>query len=1482
MESSKQNITGLKRVAERQTWYLDLSGLLFKERPESVDPREFANARKSLRDSMVALYSSLLEYQMKSVYAYYKWHRLVTFAGDQLNLNDWKGDSDDIKAKENQFLKDVKHFDLQLKLELESRLLETTQAMFDDATRSKINALISTFSVSGLNYEEFRQFSGKPADGTCEWFRQHKVYEEWKSFSRGILVISAYPGVGKSVLCSSLVDEMKGSATGDDVVLHFFFRDKYLQNQARFALCSILHQFFTKRPDLVLYHRDKIERVSAETLQRDLRQLWSIFTESIGGVKVVCVFDGLDECQETSLKLLMELMKSFLETTSQDVRFITSCRPYRNIVRPLGSIHVNCVVLDTSDEEVAQISTEIDSVIDEKLQDMCQRQVDPLNPDFVDDIKESLKTNSNRTYLWVRLIFDVLEESLLTTKDALLKSIQELPQNVEEAYDLLLKRVPANSRESIHGILAMLVTSVRPLTDVELFIAHNAYIDVNKNRNAPTKAQPTEAEVEEFRVWLQNSCGFCVQVFEGKVSFVHQTVKEYLVSDDDSEGGEDMRLGKGCISFRSSHCILAETCILYLCKKEFFGSEVIARLEQMSEVGEYALSTHFPKTTDSQDLFPDLEFLSYAAKNWRRHFRFCQRLDVSPGSYTIRDVRPKMRTKYYWLIERSNVWLIRAPYWHIRNWWPPKGFKFRSRSPLMERSNLEIGLIWGHLLPMDRGISKGQLETVDGSFRAAAEAVQEACKADDLDILTLLFLNGTPYESPGYISPLFHCQSPEAVRILVNAGADVNWHASDGTTPLLNAIKHYKVAVAEELLDKGADPGATVIEKIDEKNNDRAYYSDTSSENSMDDATDVEGLEDNSTSDKITGHDSTGVGGSTALHFLRKRYDFRYTIEHDEWLEWMELLTRNLDINSLDGQGRSLLHLLASMPSDHVAIGIQALVDENADVDLPIRGQESRTALHICQTSQAAECLLERGAGTDFLDPDGKTALQAAWDEDRREVYGVLLVHQTRDGPNLIDEDGWRPLYRACYGGTAETVLALLERGAHPNLKGPSERSALLMYLQRNEYISKYVVDELFAKMRSNDGTLVLGESTISQEHQENFQTLVSFGNSTRDICLLIVRSWEVADNVKNALGHTATFLFAQAATVTQFEEAGKICRMLCEAPFHTTNEARSQGTAALYAILGDWERLMRWPEAILECCEIFLLHGADPNMEDIYGQTPFLLLVTNLTTIRGEWLDDYRTKFMELFVSHGAKKFAGDKLAGDSPITVICHGSTGHSSARDTSGAQGRLIALAGRGRRDDGPRHDESHVKMLEILLREGRDLTDGSGGEEDDISKYTEPLCHLCEFKAKTVHTATMVNLLLEAGADPKKVEWYQHTPLNCILRGLDRWLWRQDEVQEEDKYQVGTYEINKEIIQDLVAHGASLSQVNQGDSANDLVKRLMSAAPDAGLTVSPDVWPVRRADFGSFWQDMHDLERSTAGAPFEEVDGQDSVNEHGGSS
>ncbi|EJT76907.1 hypothetical protein GGTG_06821 [Gaeumannomyces tritici R3-111a-1] len=722
IEARRSCIEGLTYVVERVEWYRTLTGLVLSE--AAIDPANQGQARalqpaaaqELLRGMLEGLFKALIEYQVKSVCAYYgRMNQAVTILKDLVSPNDWDAWLRDIKSAEEAFLRDVETQDALLASRLRAQLLQHAERtehlmqaavhyfgeahkrderrekrelqQLDDGTRTKINRLIATFKIPNVDYKALKNHSSHTAaaPGTCEWFRKDPRYLEWKSpYGAGSLVLTALPGSGKSVIAKSLVDEAIAKPGEDVVVCYYFFKRSGSQVQATLAacLCSMLHQIFIQRRRLILKFQDDIETSPGHVLLNDVHALWDLFRKTAdaleGDAQVICALDGLDEADKESCNTLTGFLREYYNDSSKTpprLKTFIACRPYEYIRERLAQIRNGYVNLDVGEAELAKISREIDAAIDDRLDKLPGRF--PRNPpsnEVLQSLRTKLREHENRTYLWVSLMFEIVEKTELAFKNGhWLRSFDSLPADVDEAYEALLGQVPEESRIGIRHILAAILQGVRGFDINELMVIYELSAIESKHLPAANKSSDFKAseewllhtcsasDVEAFEKWLLNTCGFFLQVFHGRVSFIHQTAREFLLdnpADDDNPYDWAPVLKKSNTTAEASasvwkhtfpsywcHKVLAEACIFVVaCGLKKIRVTVRRRVHDWDN----PYRTMYDSKIDGH-FSEELRGLQhYACILWEFHIRSCQRWDGTEEGIpdSLVDISPKFTPMY--------------------------------------------------------------------------------------------------------------------------------------------------------------------------------------------------------------------------------------------------------------------------------------------------------------------------------------------------------------------------------------------------------------------------------------------------------------------------------------------------------------------------------------------------------------------------------------------------------------------------------------------------------------------------------------------------------------------------------------------------------------------------------------------------------------------------------------------------------------------
>lgn len=156
----------------------------------------------------------------------------------------------------------------------------------------------------------------------------------------------------------------------------------------------------------------------------------------------------------------------------------------------------------------------------------------------------------------------------------------------------------------VRKVLSIIVATNRPLTLSEMNIAANIGYRSRSICNLDWEDE------QDFKSRLGAWCGLFVSIHQDKIYFLHQTAREFLLSDlvPPSAISLDLRWHHS-ITARQAHTVLSECFVLYL---NLFNSDPSLLADPMEE------SDHFVEKH---------AFLDYSAKTWGIHIREARILD---------------------------------------------------------------------------------------------------------------------------------------------------------------------------------------------------------------------------------------------------------------------------------------------------------------------------------------------------------------------------------------------------------------------------------------------------------------------------------------------------------------------------------------------------------------------------------------------------------------------------------------------------------------------------------------------------------------------------------------------------------------------------------------------------------------------------------------------------------------------------------------
>lgn len=911
-------------------------------------------------ENLVLLYAKIIEFQARAL-CYLRKHPVSRLFRDMFKQDGWDDLANDMQKREASAKSSASLMEtagLRKKLAdiqetLSKHHVWRTTSVRDEKVKQLFKLLYT------CPYKDRKDRNSERVPGTCEWFTSHPRFENWeRSNHSSLLWVSADPGCGKSVLTKFLIDDFLPSSDRR-TVCYFFFKDDYSdQKSAVNALSAILRQLFMAQPHLI---PDSV-LVKLETdgvkLVESFVDLWDILISVATNTKageIICVLDALDECAERDRKQLTQTLTTFYSgNLKKQLKFLVTSRPYDHIRRDFKELEDQLPTIHLGGEgeaEIQQISREIDLVIKKRVEDISKK--NDLQPDECSYLQEQLTSVPNRTYLWVSLTLDVVENMTGFTRGNIRQTIQSLPPTVDDAYDKILDRSP--NQLKARRLLQIVTAAVRPLSLHELSLAlafssgHQSISDIREE---------LETSDERFKRTVRELCGLLLVVIDGKVHFLHQTVKEFLVPNTRSPSTlphdySQKNSWKHSLRLKDSREILATACMSYL--------------------------SHDIQTD------PFRFFLEYAAENWPIHFRTAFTQDAQEAAKLgHRLCHPRSRIfdlwtrLYYTEVSKLSTTILVASYLGltavVRLCTDVETADIDSednygQTPLSLAAMIGYDAIVSLLLvtgkvDLDSKDNDGQTPLSLAAMNGHDAIVSLLIDTEKVDINSRSAGGYTPLSWAAF------CGHEAAVSLLLNTGkVDIDSEGNDGITPLSLAAMNGHDTMLSLLLRTGKVD-------INSRNNDGITPLSLAAEHGQGEIVSL--LLDTGMVD-INSKDNDGV-----TPFIRA-----VSWGHETVVRLL-LETGKVDVNSQTRWGQT--PLLEAISWSHESV-VKLLLD-TGKVDINSKNSDGRTPLSVAAfygEETIVKLLLDTGkVDISSKDSKGQTAISLAMEEGHEAIVSLL------------------------------------------------------------------------------------------------------------------------------------------------------------------------------------------------------------------------------------------------------------------------------------------------------------------------------------------------------------------------------------------------------------------------------------------------------------------------------------------------------------
>ena len=614
--------------------------------------------------------------------------------------------------------------------------------------------------------EQLIQAKGSRVNGTCEWIKSHKLYKSWLHSRSQLLWLSGGPGKGKTMLSIFLAEELERTVnqSQDMLFLQYFCDSKDEKRKTAITIIRGLIFQLLKSQRKLFDHILPSFKIQKESLfaGSSFETLWKIFEMMIHEPilsTTYCVLDGLDECDEALLEVLLRKIAALFSAKTNKssichLRLIVVSRDLPEFIPELLS-SVPQIGLDPDAD--TEINNEIYRFIEVKVDELSVYIQYP-KPLCV-HVKKVFRERAQGTFLWVGIVAKVLKRYKATEVEI---ALDLFPPGLDELYARMLLQIDIDRREIAVNILRWVVMAVRPLTLSELSVA-----------TAITVRSSVAFSRDEVMRDQVSYCGSLLTIKENKVGLIHQSAKDYL-------------LRKTCDSNPELE--------IFRVKEEVVNLEVARRCLNYLQSGALAAGEVDLRTNTSRlRAFP---LLSYATLHWPEHARSLARsediFDLSLSFYHKKSPIRESWLKTYWAVTKydSSPDLFTAL--HLAS--------FFGILPLAENLLLKEGL----LNKLKRRIDLNKMDS------RGMTALYMAAMGGHEAMVRLLLEKGADLKAKDSNKwTALHAAArgghEAVVRLLLEKRVDLEAKQSDGMTALVVAAGHGNEAVVRLLLDKGAD-----------------------------------------------------------------------------------------------------------------------------------------------------------------------------------------------------------------------------------------------------------------------------------------------------------------------------------------------------------------------------------------------------------------------------------------------------------------------------------------------------------------------------------------------------------------------------------------------------------------------------------------------------------------------------------------------------
>ncbi|KAI0119987.1 hypothetical protein GGR51DRAFT_495851 [Nemania sp. FL0031] len=634
--------------------------------------------------------------------------------------------------------------------------------------------------------------------GSGKWLLNHLSYASWKMENNSFLWLYGVPGCGKTVLTSTIIEDLQRNETSCDRLLYFYFDFNDTEKQSLYMmLLSLVSQLYKKRRDARGPFDSSVP--STEEQRPSLILLRTVLLDMVrqAGGEVWIVLDAVDECalqREDPVCGLLPWIQS-LRNSGINAHLLMTSRPETDIddsirswARDQDMLHIQSILVEE----------DINAYIRAYVRDhprftkmFCKR------PGIQDQIENTLIKKANGMFQWVSCQLNQLAKC--RDNRAVQEALTNLPMTLDETYGRMIEKIEESDRALAMRLLQFLVFSECPL-ELEEAVDIMAVTMDERGFDPQDRSFIPEYVLDyysSFVVIAETSLVNNIKI-EGEsdrttkkyIQLSHLSVKEYLVST---------RLKPNIASIFEAafaRASVAEVCLRYLLALEYSHSneETCRRYPFASKAAKYwtshAIAAESSIKPPLQDLMVKLFADSTAFKTWYRLHplggKSADDAETPPSIYVAAFVGLGRVVQSLLDDEKANVDAIGGRYYNA----------------------LQAAAFKGHETVVKILLSGGAEVNARGGYFGTA--LHAASSSGHETVVKMLLDKGAEVNARDeYFSTALHAASTygheTVVQLLIDSNADINATCDMYGSALEKASLEGHEKVVEVLINNGAD-----------------------------------------------------------------------------------------------------------------------------------------------------------------------------------------------------------------------------------------------------------------------------------------------------------------------------------------------------------------------------------------------------------------------------------------------------------------------------------------------------------------------------------------------------------------------------------------------------------------------------------------------------------------------------------------------------